>query len=133
VQENSMKYILGFNALPICWLTYKPSFMETKYEGDVSDLWKAWHEEGVDVITKYGEHSKKWRATWDAAEVKQYNRLCFIIDHIVEQVGRNMELVSATLKKMDGEKGGSKLSTVNTRIMNIIKVESPLKHENNEF
>jgi hypothetical protein len=84
VQEDSMTYILGDNGLPIGWLTYKPSFMGTKYEGNVSDLWKAWHEEGVDVITKYGEHSKKWLATWTAAEVKQYNRLRFIIDHIVE-------------------------------------------------
>jgi hypothetical protein len=39
-----------------------------------------------------------------------------------------MELVSATLKQMDGEKGGAKLSTVYTRIKKIIKVESPLKH-----
>jgi hypothetical protein len=63
VQEDSMQYILGDNGLPVGWLTYKPSFMGTKYEGNVSDLWKAWHEEGVDVITKYGEHSKNWRAT----------------------------------------------------------------------
>jgi hypothetical protein len=34
--------------------------METKYEGNVSDLWKAWHEEGVDVIIKCGENLKKW-------------------------------------------------------------------------
>jgi hypothetical protein len=52
--------------------------------GNVSDLWKAWHEEGVDVITKCGEHLKKWRATWTAAEVKQYNWLRFTIGHIVE-------------------------------------------------
>jgi hypothetical protein len=53
--------------------------MGTTYEGNVSDLWKAWNEEGVDVITKCGEHLKKWRATWTAAEVNQYNRLRFII------------------------------------------------------
>jgi hypothetical protein len=102
--------------------------MGTKYEGNVSDLWKAWHKEGVDVITKCGEHSKRWCATWTAAEIKQYNRLRFIIDHIVKQLGGNMDLVNATLKQMDGEKGGAKLSTVYTRIKNIIKVESPLKH-----
>jgi hypothetical protein len=128
VQEDSMEYILGDNGLTIGWLTYKPSFMETKYGGNVSDLWKAWHKEGVDVITKYREHSKKWCVTWTAAEVKQYNRLCFIIDHIVEQVGGNMDLVSAMLKQMGGEKGEEKLSTVYTRIKNIIKVESTLKH-----
>jgi hypothetical protein len=102
--------------------------MGTTYEGNVSDLCKAWHEEGVDVITKCGEHSKKWRATWTAEEVNQYNRLRFIIDHIVEEVGGNMDLLPATLKQMDGEKGGAKLSTVYTRIKNIIKVESPLRH-----
>jgi hypothetical protein len=41
IQEDRMKYILGDNGLPIGWLTYKPSFMGTKYEGNVSDLWKA--------------------------------------------------------------------------------------------
>jgi hypothetical protein len=91
-------------------------------------LWKSWHEEGVDVIKKCGEHSKKWCAKWDDSEVKQYNRLRCIIDHIVEQVGGNMDLVSATLKQTDGEKGGAKISTVYTRIKKIIKVESPLKH-----
>jgi hypothetical protein len=45
VQEDSMEYILGDIGLPIGWLTYKYSFMETKYGGNVSDLWKAWHEE----------------------------------------------------------------------------------------
>jgi hypothetical protein len=105
VQEYSMIYILGDNGLPIGWITYKPSFMGTTYEGNVSDLWKAWHEEGVDVITKCGEHSKKWCATWTAAEVKQYNRLRFIIDHnIVKKVGGNMDLVTATLKQTYGEK-----------------------------
>jgi hypothetical protein len=43
-----------------------------------------------------------------------------------------MDLVSATLKHMDGEKGGEKggaqLATVYTRIKKIIKVESLLKH-----
>jgi hypothetical protein len=43
VQEYSMKYILGDNGLPIGWLNYKPFFMGTKYEANVSDLWKAWH------------------------------------------------------------------------------------------
>jgi hypothetical protein len=71
VQEDSTNYILGDNGLPIGWLTYKPSFMETKYGGNISDLCKAWHEEGVDVIKKFGEHLKNWRATWTAAEVKQ--------------------------------------------------------------
>jgi hypothetical protein len=56
------------------------------------------------------------------------NRLLFIFDHIVKQVGGNMDLVSETLKKIDGEKGGAKFSTVYTRIKKIIKVESPLKH-----
>jgi hypothetical protein len=65
-----VKYILGDNGLPISWINYKPSFMETKYGGNVSDLWKAWHEEGVDVITKCGYHSKKRRATWTAEEFK---------------------------------------------------------------
>jgi hypothetical protein len=102
--------------------------MGTKYEGNVYDLWKAWHGEGVDVITKCGEHSKKWRATWTAAEVNQYNRLRFIIDHIVEQVGGNMDLVTAKLKQMDEEKGGATFSTVYTRIKKNIKVKSPLKH-----
>jgi hypothetical protein len=74
------------------------------------------------------QRSKKWRATWTAAEVKQYNRLRFIIDRIVEQAGGYMDLVTATLKQMDGEKGGEKMSTVYTRIKNITKVESPLKH-----
>jgi hypothetical protein len=78
VQEDSMTYILGDNGLSIGWLTYKPSFMGTKYEVNVSDLWKSWHQEGVDVITKCGERSKKWRATWTAADVKQYNRICTI-------------------------------------------------------
>jgi hypothetical protein len=91
-------------------------------------LWKAWHEEGVDLITKCGEHSKKWHDTWTAAEVKEYNRLRFIIDHIVEQVGGNMDLVTSMLKQMDEEKGEAKFSTVSTRIKKIIKVESPLKH-----
>jgi hypothetical protein len=81
-----------------------------------------------EMYTQYGEHSKKWRATWTAAEVKQYNWLRFIIDHIVGQVGGNMDLVTATLKQMDEEKGGAKLSTVYTRIKKIIKVESNLKH-----
>jgi hypothetical protein len=128
LQEDSMEYILGDNGLPIGWLTYKPSFTGTTHEGNVSDLWKAWHEEGVDVITKYGEHSNKWHATWTAAEVNQYNRLHFIIDHILEEVGGNMDLLTATLRQMDGEKGGAKLSTVYTRIKNIIKLESPMKH-----
>jgi hypothetical protein len=44
VQEDSMKYILGDNGLPIGWLTYKHSFMGNKYEGNVSELWKAWYE-----------------------------------------------------------------------------------------
>jgi hypothetical protein len=79
--------------------------MGTKYEVNVSDLWKAWHEEGVYVITNNGEHSNTWRATWTAADIKQYNGLCFIIDHIVEQVGGNMDLVTATMKQMDEEKG----------------------------
>jgi hypothetical protein len=39
-----------------------------------------------------------------------------------------MDLVSATLKHMDGDKGREKVSTVYTRIKKIIKVESPLKH-----
>jgi hypothetical protein len=91
-------------------------------------LWKAWHKEGVDVITKCGEHSKKWRATWTAAEVNQYNRLRFIIDHIVEEVGGNTDLLTATLIQMDGEKGGAKLSTVYTRIKKIIKLESPMNY-----
>jgi hypothetical protein len=39
-----------------------------------------------------------------------------------------MDLVTVTLKQIDGEKGGAKLSTVYTRIKKIIKVESPLKH-----
>jgi hypothetical protein len=38
VQEYSMKYILGDNGLPIGWLTYKPSFMGTTCEGNISDL-----------------------------------------------------------------------------------------------
>jgi predicted phosphodiesterase len=88
------KNIFGGNGLPIGWITYKPSFMETKYGGNVSDLWKAFHKEGVDVITRCGDHSKKWRATWTVVEAKQYNRLRFIIDHIVEQVAGNMDLVS---------------------------------------
>jgi hypothetical protein len=102
--------------------------MRTNYEGKVSNLWKAWREEGVDVITKYGEHSNTWCVRWAATEVKHYNRLRFIIDHIVEQVGVNMDLVNAMLKQIDGEKGGEKLYTVYTRIKEIIKVESPLKH-----
>jgi hypothetical protein len=63
-----------------------------------------------------------------AAEVKQYNRLRFIIDHIVEEVGGNTDLLTATLIQMYGEKGGAKLSTVYTRIKNIIKLESPMKY-----
>jgi hypothetical protein len=43
-------------------------------------------------------------------------------------VGGNMDLVTATLKQMDGEKGGATFSTVYTRIKKIIKMESPLKH-----
>jgi hypothetical protein len=43
-------------------------------------------------------------------------------------VGGNMDLVTATMKHMDGEKGGAKVSTVYTIIKKIIKVESPLKH-----
>jgi hypothetical protein len=39
-----------------------------------------------------------------------------------------MDLVSVTLKHMDGEKGGAKFSTAHTRIKKIIKVEPPLKH-----
>jgi hypothetical protein len=39
-----------------------------------------------------------------------------------------MDLVTSTLKQMDGEKVGANLSTVYTRINKIIKVESPLKH-----
>jgi hypothetical protein len=85
VQGLHLKYILGDNGLPIGWLNYKPSFMETRHWGDVSDLWKAWHKEGVDVITKYKDHSMNWCATWKDAEVKQYNQLRFIVDHIVEK------------------------------------------------
>jgi hypothetical protein len=123
VQEDSMKYILGDHGLPIGWLTYKPSFIGTKYEGNVSNLWKSWHEEGVDVITKCGEHSKKWLATWTAAEAKKYNWQRFIIDHIVKQVGGNMNLVTATLKQMDGEKSGAKFSTVYTCPMQLVTVK----------
>jgi hypothetical protein len=102
--------------------------MGTTYEGNVSDLWKAWHEEGVDVIKKCGEHWKKWRATCNTSEVNHYNRLSFIIDHIVEEVGGNTDLLTATLIQMDGEKSGVKLSTVYTRIKKIIKLESPMKY-----
>jgi hypothetical protein len=105
-----VEYILGDNGLPI------------------GDLWKAFHEEGVDIITEYGDHSNKLCATWTAAEVKHYNRLHFIIYHIVEQLVGNMNLASALLKHMDGEKGGAKFTTVYTRIKNIINVKSPLKH-----
>jgi hypothetical protein len=59
VQEHSVKYIIGDDGIPNGWLNYKPSLMETTFGGSVSDLWKAWHEEGVDVVTKYGGHSKK--------------------------------------------------------------------------
>jgi hypothetical protein len=41
-------------------------------------------------------------------------------------VGGDMNLVSAMLKQMDGEKGGAKVYTIYTRIKKIIKVESPL-------
>jgi hypothetical protein len=39
-----------------------------------------------------------------------------------------MDQVRVTLQKMDGEKGGSKLSTVYTRIKKIINVELTLTH-----
>jgi hypothetical protein len=70
----------------------------------------------------------KWCAAWTDAEMKQYNRLRFIIDHIVEYVDGNMDQVRVILQQMYGEKGGAKLSTVYIRIKKIIKVGSHLKH-----
>jgi hypothetical protein len=70
----------------------------------------------------------KGHASWTATEVRHYNRLCFIIDHIVEKVDGNMDRVRVTLQQMDDEKGGANLSTVYTRFKNIIKVEPPLKY-----
>jgi actin-like ATPase involved in cell morphogenesis len=40
-----MKYTLDTNGLPCGWLDLKPSFMDSKYIGNVSELWKAWHDE----------------------------------------------------------------------------------------
>jgi hypothetical protein len=78
--------------------------------GDILDLWRAWHEEGVDVITKKEDHSMKWCASLTAVEVKWYNWSCFVTDHIVAKLDENMDQVRVTLQKMDGEKGGAKKS-----------------------
>jgi hypothetical protein len=49
VQDFSRKYTLDNNGLPSGWMEYKTKFVDSKYSGSVSHLWKAWHEEGVDI------------------------------------------------------------------------------------
>jgi hypothetical protein len=51
-----MKYTLDTNGLPCDWVDLKPSFMDSKYVGNVSELWKAWQEEVVDAITENKHH-----------------------------------------------------------------------------
>jgi hypothetical protein len=41
VQDFSIKYTLNTNGLPCGWLDLKPSFMNAKYVGNMSELWKA--------------------------------------------------------------------------------------------
>jgi hypothetical protein len=61
VQGLCLRYTFGDNGLPIGWNNYKHSCMENEYGGGVvSNLWKSWHGEGVDVITKNKDHSMKW-------------------------------------------------------------------------
>jgi hypothetical protein len=66
-----IKYTLDIKGLPCGWYDFKPSFMDSKYVGNVSALWKAWHEETVDVITKNKHHSEKWSAYLKLAELKK--------------------------------------------------------------
>jgi hypothetical protein len=94
-----MKYTLDNNGLPCGWLDLKPSFMDSKYVGNVSELWNAWHEEGVYAITKNKHHSDKCRASWKPADVKQFSRLCFIIDHILCKADGNWDNIPRTLQE----------------------------------
>jgi hypothetical protein len=88
VQEFSRKYKLDNNGLPCGWLDLKPSFVNLKYVGNVSKLWKAWHVEGVDVIMKCKYHSSKWSDYWTPAEVKKFSRLRLIINQIHCRIDR---------------------------------------------
>jgi hypothetical protein len=100
--------------------------MDSKYVGNVSELWKAWPEEGVDVITKNKHHSEKWRAYWKPAEVKQFSCLRFIIDHILCKEEGNRDNIPRVLQELDAKKDKAKLSTVYTRIKKHEKMQSPL-------
>jgi hypothetical protein len=86
-------------------LDMNPLFMNATYVGNVSDFWKAWHEEGVDVITKCKDHSSKWRASWKPAEVKQFSRLRFIINLAFLRAKGHMDDIPRVLQELDAEKG----------------------------
>jgi hypothetical protein len=122
-----VKYTLHTNGLPCGWLGLKPSFVDSKCVGNLSELWKVWHEEGVDVITKCKEHSSNWRASWKPAEVKQFSRLRFIVDLTFFKAKGNMDNIPRVLQELDAEKNRVKLSTVYTRIKKHENMQSPLK------
>jgi hypothetical protein len=75
--------------------------MNAKYVGNVSEFWKAWQEEGLDVITKCKDHSSKWRASWMPAEVKQFRRLHFIVDHTFLKAEGNRDNIPMVLQDLD--------------------------------
>jgi hypothetical protein len=83
-------------------------------------LWKAWHEEGVDVITK-------WRASWKPAEVKQFSRLRSTVNLNFLKAKGSMDNIPRVLQELDAEKSKVKLSTVYTRIKKHEKMQSHLK------
>jgi hypothetical protein len=90
-------------------------------------LWKAWHEEGVGVITKCKDHAPNWRASWKPAEVKQFSCLQFSVDLTFLKAKGKMDNIPRVLQELDAEKDKVKLSTVYTRIKTHEKMQSPLK------